>query len=281
MNYLIAKTRGEGRGRAGGYFRIMSEEEPFFEHPVNLENAQPYDSNYKLEEDEWFLVDVFSQKLFSIDLLTQAFAIVEFDQIPVDNYRRIEYLSAYDEDAEIYYLQRIALSQKILRKKFFTCTAEPTLEQNKPIIVINPTPDAVYVQANDTIYFKDLSAITSIFPGIDTLFREATDAETEAFLDEDFIQLAQGYTSASVKKANRKRIAMAMQRLAAYEPHHRAVMCGYIREYYADLPYDEETNTFIISTEEELKKLIYGIDERYYTTHLGGVRRLANSVLPI
>ena len=40
-------------------------------------------------------------------------------------------------------------------------------------------------------------------------------------------------------------------------------------------------NTFDIGSEKELKELIYGIEQRYYTTEIGNEKRLANSVIKL
>jgi hypothetical protein len=81
-----------------------------------------------------------------------------------------------------------------------------------------------------------------------------------------------------VKRANRKRIAMAMETLQRFTQKEKQSIFGYIREYCEDLNFDENAENFTISSEEELKKLLYGIEQRYYTTILGGERRLANSI---
>ena len=57
-------------------------------------------------------------------------------------------------------------------------------------------------------YYGKLSSISSIFYGIDQLHREATEAETAEFLNQGFVELVEGFSSADVKTANRKRIAL-------------------------------------------------------------------------
>ncbi|EFA5442641.1 ATP F0F1 synthase synthase, partial [Escherichia coli] len=44
------------------------------------------------------------------------------------------------------------------------------------------------------------------------------------------------------------------------------------------LKFDDGTGCFEISCDEELKLLLYGIEERYYTTRFGNEKRLANSI---
>ena len=44
------------------------------------------------------------------------------------------------------------------------------------------------------------------------------------------------------------------------------------------LQYDKVASTFEISDDDSLKLLIYGIEQRFYTTQFGQEKRLANSV---
>lgn len=81
-------------------------------------------------------------------------------------------------------------------------------------IVIRDLPDAIYDKTTDTLYFRRLESITSIFRGIDMLYREATQEETDSFLANDFISLKDDYSGSKVKTANRKRIALAAKTLS-------------------------------------------------------------------
>ena len=56
----------------------------------------------------------------------------------------------------------------------------------------------------------------------------------------------------------------------------------YINEYYpTKLKLDQNNEKFVISNDNELKMLLYGVQERFYTTTFGGEKRVANSVLTI
>lgn len=209
-------------------------------------------------------------------ILTRRFISTDYNQIVRADYNKIDYLCSYQTG--VYYFQKISSSQ-VIHKKYFTFSEAPTLIENEPIIVIDNYPDAIYVRNDDTLYFKKLTAITSIFQGIDELYQEATQQETEQFLENDFILLDNEYSADKVKKANRKRIAMAMETLQQFTPAQKQDIFGYIREYCEDLIFDENNENFTISDEDKLKKLLYGIEQRYYTTRTGGERRLANSVI--
>ena len=76
---------------------------------------------------------------------------------------------------------------------------------------------------------------------------------------------------------NRKRIASAMDRLADYSAAERGEIFNYIHEYCPAVNF--ENGQFSISSEDDLKYVLFGLDERYYTTKLSNEKRLANSVI--
>lgn len=273
MNHLLAKTRG----RNGDYFKVISNSE-IYQLPDDLDNPKEYDTDYKLEDDEWFAITEFSEKEYCIDFLTRRFISTDYNQLPRAQYTNIEYLVAYQTG---YYCFQKLTSSQVINRRYFSMSEQPELITDAPIILINQLPDAIYHKASDTLYFKKLTSITTIFKGIYELYREATQEETEEFLEYDFINLADDYSAENVKKANRKRIAMARETIARFTPAEKQDIFGYIREYCEELVFDENNSNFSVSNEEDLKKLLYGIEQRYYTTRIGGERRLANSVSPV
>lgn len=57
-------------------------------------------------------------------------------------------------------------------------------------------------------------------------------------------------------------------------------MLSYIESYCEDkLTYDKENKKFEVATDDDLKLLLYGIEQRFYTTPIGQEKRLANSVM--
>lgn len=272
MNHLLAKTKG----RNGDFFIVISNRQIFDMHD-DLNNAVEYNSDYKLEDDEWFAVTEFSEKEYCIEFLTTRFISTDYNQLARAEYTNVEYLVAYQTG--VYCFQKLSSSQ-IIRKKYFSISDQPDLVDS-PIIVINQVPDAIYVKDDDTLYFKRLPAITTIFKGIYELYKEATQEETEEFLQNDFINLDEDFTADSVKKANRKRIAMAQETLKKFKPKEKKQIFSYIREYCPDLEFDDNDENFSISNEDDLKKLLYGIEQRYYTTRIGNEKRLANSITTV
>lgn len=82
MNYLIAKIKGA----RGQYFKVLSDADDVYSLPENLENRVAYDPAYKLEEDEWFIIDNFSETEFFIEFLRNRFHSTDFNQISSFDY---------------------------------------------------------------------------------------------------------------------------------------------------------------------------------------------------
>lgn len=274
MNHLLAKKTG----RNGEYVKMISDED-IFNLPDDLDNPHEYDTDYKLEDDEWFGIENFSETDFCIDLLIDDFNSAEYNQIVLADYNKLKYLCSYQDD-QYYYFQKLSRSQTI-RRKWFTISNEPEIQNDNPIIILKELPDAVYDGEEDILYFKKLTSITTIFPGIGNLYREATQEDTEQFLENEFINLTDEYDASKVKKANRKRIAMAMDTFNAFNRQQRESIYDYIKEYCNDLEFSDDDRNFNIGSEENLKQLMYGIEQRYYTTPIGNEKRLANSITTI
>lgn len=271
MNHLLAKTKG----KKGSFYKVLSNK-TIFSTPNDLKNAKAYDAKYKLEDDEWSSVTKFSKEEYCIDFLKKKFVSAEYIQIPVDEYYHVEFLASVQE-SKIYFQKM--LSSQLLEKNWFSIGHSPKLVVGKPIIVINNSADAVYDKTADILYFRKLTSISTIFKGIEVLYREATDKETEDFLKSDFITLEDGYNAESVKSMNRKRIAIAMETLNKLPPNEKKNMVSYIHDYCPKVNFKNES--FEIKTEDDLKDVLFGIDQRYYTTPFGHEKLLANSVTPV
>ncbi|HGY5245508.1 hypothetical protein ACSZND_22140 [Aeromonas hydrophila] len=277
MDHILARVKGL---RKKPYFKMVSDQSLFDIAAINLDACIPYNPDHNLDEDAWFKIEGFSHKGFCLDLLKQDFDSKDYNDLTKDNFSKIAFLFAVQGDD--FYFQKITPSLFVKRKTLvFGEIAK--LEQNQTRLVINSLPDAVYFKAADTLIFRNLATISSIFTGIDELYKEATNEEVEQFLDEPFIELSDDYSLDKVSKPNRKRIGLAMATLEAMSADDKANMLDYIDGYCGEqmLKLDREKQKFEISNDDELKILLYGIEQRFYTTPFSHEKRLANSVLAI
>lgn len=244
---------------------------------ISADMVSTYTPGALLEEGEWFCLQEMSKKEFCIDVLKADYSSVDFRTLDRGDFKKIDFLFVVTEKYIVF--QNISKTKLLSKRCIFALGEGYQYQDDCSEIVINDIPDAIYDKTNDTLYFRRLESITSIFRGIDQLYREATDEETTQFLNNEFINLKDGYSTASVKTANRKRIALAMKTLNALKDNDRKNIFAYIGEYCPELQVSEDS--FDVGTEEDMKKLLFGIEQRFYTTPVGGEKRIANSVIPL
>ena len=244
---------------------------------ISADMVSTYTPGAILEEGEWFCLQEMSKKEFCIDVLKADYSSVDFRTLDRGDFKKIDFLFVVTEKYIVF--QNISKTKLLSKRCIFALGEGYQYQDDCSEIVINDIPDAIYDKTNDTLYFRRLESITSIFRGIDQLYREATDEETTQFLNNEFINLKDGYSTASVKTANRKRIALAMKTLNALKDNDRKNIFAYIGEYCPELQVSEDS--FDVGTEEDMKKLLFGIEQRFYTTPVGGEKRIANSVIPL
>jgi len=275
MDQVIAKIKGRGKKLL---FKLLSDQTLFDLEHEGL-NFVDYDPDHNLDEDAWFKLDQFSQQPYCIDWLTKDFVSSEYDNLPKAKFSKIAYLCAVQSNA--YYLQKVTPKQFVTRK-IIAFGEVAALEQSDGRLVVNALPDAIYLKETDILIFRNLATISSIFKGIDVLYKEATEVEVGSFLDESFIELSGGYNVANVSKPNRKRVALAMNTLASMSSDDKAEMLSYIHGYTEEkLNFDQENGKYEIASDNQLKHLLYGIEQRFYTAPFSKEKRLANSIQPI
>lgn len=276
MDHVLARVK---RLTKKPFFKLISDHTLYENTKVNLATCVPYSPDHNLDEDSWFKVEQFSQQPFCIDLLKSDFDSKDYDDLKKEQFPNIAYIFAVQ--GEDFYFQKIT-SSLFIRKKIIGFGEAAAVEANSNRLMINHQPDAIYFKQSNTLAFRNLAAISGIFKGIDALYREATQQETETFLQAEFVDLKNNYDASKVSKPNRKRIALAMDSLEKLSDQERVDILAYIGDYCdKKLKFDQTTKKIEVSTDDELKLLLYGIEQRFYTTLFGQERRLANSVQPV
>lgn len=272
MDYLIAKVKGHQKQRI---FKLVSDQAVFDLNTDNMELVS-YEPGHNLDEDAWFHIESFSTKPFFIDLLKNEFVSSEYNDISKDKFSEIAYLCSIQNGNFLF--QKITRSL-IATRRVLSFGEKVSIEEDKQRIFINNTPDAIYIKSTDSLRFRSLATISSIFKGIDELYKEATKEEVKNFLHQSFIELKDGYGEDKVSKPNRKRIALALSSLSEMTTKERSDIFSYINEYCSKkLNFDPENSIFEVKSDDELKFLLCGIEQRFYTTPLGNEKRLANSI---
>lgn len=233
-----------------------------------------YNPNILIEPEQFYRISDFSETEYSFDFLTEDVQPVNYDQATRDQMTRLSYVCAIQEG--IYFFQVIS-SRYYINKKWISI-GELALELDKPIITLNEYADVIYHKDRDILYFKKLPIANKIFKGMDQLYREATAAETQEFLDSDFLNVSDDYNVGRVSIPNRKKIALVKTLLDNYNDVEKQAIYDYTREY-GQVVYED--GKFNIETDDDLKYILWGIEERYHTTPISNIRRVANSVISL
>lgn len=274
MDHVMVKIKGP---RKNPFFKLVSNHTLYETIVVNVASCVAYKPDHNLDEDSWFKIEQFSQQPYCISFLTNNFDSKDYANLSKEQFPKISYILAIQGND--FYFQKVTPSL-YLQRKTFVFGEVAKIEESSTRLVVNAQPDAVYIKSKDTLVFRNLAAISSIFKGIDELYKEATSEEVSQFLDESFVELANGYDVEKVSKPNRRRIALAMTTLSAMSDEDKSSMLNYVNEYCQQkLNFDQQNQKFEIATDDDLKLLVYGIEQRFYTTPFGQERRIANSII--
>lgn len=268
-NYIYAKVK-----RKQTLFRVIATNTDVYQTSNLMLTGVEYDPNTLIEDEELYQLSNFSQKNYAINFPLFAMDSVEYDQISRDDLKKLSYICVFQDDFTFF---QVINSNYFISKKWFSID-ELTLEVDKPIITINSFADAIYDRKKDVLYFKKLSVANRIFKGMDQLYREATDIETQSFLESAFLEVNVEFDRTKVTVPNRKRIALVKETLDKLNEDEKQAIYEYTNQY-GKVTYS--SGKFKIETDEDLKFVLWGIEQRFYTTAISGEKRIANSVIKI
>ena len=269
VKYIFGKVK-----RKENFYRIIETDEQVYETSNLVLNGIEYNPATLIDDGELYQLSNFSDSGYSLEFITNDLDSVNHDQITKADLKKLSFICTVQ--GSLYFFQ-IINSSFYISKKWFSID-ELSLETDKPIITINPFADAIYDKENDILYFKKLSAAQKIFKGMDQLYREATDVETASFLEQEFLEVKETFVKENVTIPNRKRIALVNETLKKFSDKEKQAIYDYTSTY---TKVTFEDGRFKIETDDDLKFVLWGIEQRFYTTPIGGEQRVANSIISI
>lgn len=275
MNTLLAYIEGDGT------YKVLSKEEDIYESGLlNFEHHCEFAEGADLDDDEWFKLERFNEKPYFLPLLGEDIAAAQYNQLPEDRYADITYLVAIQDNGNTFCFQRLT-SQSVLKKKLLSISQAPEIKKLEKTILMEDLPHAVYKKDERCLFFKRLSTITSVFPGIDDLYKEATQEETASFMASPFMEGEGQIEQDKISSANRKRLHAAVEKLSHLTPKQQNRILEYVHKYKSDIPYNEATKKYSITNNTELQFFLWGIEERYFSTITRREKRVARSILKL
>lgn len=231
----------------------------------------------KLHDNQWFVLENFSAKDYAPSLVKDVFNAAAWSQIDRDDYEKIDYIVSIQDDGNKLIFQNVTTSLVYKRQCWLSLDDQPSLLNKEHLLVIHKNADAYYLRNENRLFFQKLSAITSIFPGINELYNEATDNEVDTALQLDMLNVAPGFTKEKVKTANRRKIKEALDMYNNYSAPQKAQLPQYLQKYCPGLAFDPATQKFGITDEKTLTQLLNGLCQRYYTTEISNEKKVALS----
>ena len=267
MFILIGKVKSD-------YRNILSQKNEILDQ-LDTEKIDTFefDPNHKLEDDEWFYIIDFSKGDFFIDLCKEDFSTASLGQIANNEYDEIQCIVIFQDGQK--HFQRITRSRFVDKKTILDYSGQPKIVEHRKQLEVKLESDAIFIAATDTLYFKQIARIKTIFPGIEELAREATQTEVDEFLGHGTIKLQEGYDTHSVGSNNRKRIADIGKKYINFSPQKQHKLIDYAKDKTG---INFENGIFKIGSEKDLKNLLYAMDQRYYYADIYEENRVANSV---
>ncbi len=268
---VICKTKDKCK-------KLFEDENSLYPSINNLksieENSFDFDNRTNLDDFEWYRLENFSSKDYATKEIKGKSSGVDYDMATKADAAGIEYIFELSDD--ILFFQKVTRNAFVKKRNFITLGERFEKCPNISLFQINAYPDAIYDRTKDVLYFRKLFSITKIFNGINEIYREATDTEVQSFLAENSFSLVDGFSADKVKIPNRKKIALVQDTFLKMSKQEKKEMFDYIKDYYPNLKL--EKGKAQISNEEDLKNILYGLEERFYTTLISKEKRIANSI---
>ncbi len=270
-NTVICKTKNN-------YKKLFEDEGILYPEIKDLksieENSFVFDNRTNLGDYEWFRLENFSTKDFATKEIKEKTTGADYDLATQADAAGIEYI--FELSDELLFFQKVTRNAFIKKRSFITLGEGFEKKENISLFQINVYPDAIYDRTKDVLYFRKLFSITKIFNGINEIYRAATDREVQSFLAEKSFSLADGFSAEKVKIPNRKKIALVQDTFSKMSKQKKKEVFDYIKDYYPN--FSLNNGKAQISSEEDLKNILYGLEERFYTTLITKEKRIANSI---
>lgn len=278
MNCLYARSNSK-------FHLVLSGDNcPDFFTDIDLESlsAVPYTPTAILEEDDWFRIELKKDKEIAeesekisdpLERLSRQITDTTLPNLMQTQFKDVKYFIFERHDKKWFFLQKVLSGSKVYGKKILTVSDQPQLLQ-KPVIIINEEPDALYNYETNELYFKKIEKLNSIFTNITSLYRDATEEEVKTFFQMDLLAVDASFTVDKVGMLNLKNIALILETYNQYDEDIKKELHLYIDTVGLE---KNDAGKYIIDNDKSLKQFVYALQERYFTTLATKEKRLAQA----
>lgn len=276
MMFVLSKLKG----KSGAYQKMLSSLPESMFSDIKLKdlesNCIDYSPTASADDFEWLVIRNFVKRPYALEIMKSEKTSVDYNSLAANDITKVDFIAEIN-DAYIAF-QKIRKSS-FLKKKFIKLGDNFEYKREERLLQLNKFPDAIYDKQLDNLYFKNLFNISHIFPNITDVYRIATENEVKAFLENEIFHLGNNFSVQDVKIPNRKKIAVVTDKFQLMSESDKKNLFAYIGEYCPGIKMDGKS--FNIRNENDLRNILYGLEEKFYTTNISKEKRVANSTVKI
>lgn len=268
MNLIFAKLRL--RGNVNKYRKMLSTDEEVYPDFTDMVTAvTPYSPGALSEPGEWFRLSNISQADYALNILNADFNTLDFDSFArcllcgTIHYSSKMLLGQNWPQKSISGISERVISSEasVMRSLSITCQMQSIAGRTIRCIFADSNPLRQY--SKESIRFTERPPMRK-HPS----FFKATLSNWEKPILPKTLKLPIG-----------KKLRSQVKLYLLWPPRIEKIYSLNIGEYCPSLKTPD--NKFAVNSEDELKLLLCGIEQRFYTTLVGNERRIANSVIPL
>lgn len=243
---------------------------------ISLEDTMIYDANNGMAH-QWFRIEDFNYNEAFMPSLFSEFDVADLEDLTREQYDNIEFI-AFHEDGK-FFIQKITKGAYMTKRWFAWNDQIVTYHNESNMLNINPIPHCIYDSNTHILYFMDISKAYGVFKQLKMDYAEATNVDVESFLSSDIVE-TNGFDISKVGVANRKRINSILTRYNSYTNIQKATLKDYIHDKVGD-NLALHDNKFVVSSDKDLRLLLYGIQQRFYVPPLSEETQVATNTTSI
>ena len=237
----------------------------------NVVTAIPFEvEDRTLIDGEWyFVVLTEEQKEEMLGGYASESSGMVMDAITADNYPEVNCIYLVSGEEKLF--TKITSRHMAKSQKYLAFDGTPRVVEQGDTLLLSGEVDAYWTGTR--LYFKKFTYVRSLFPGIQKIYKEMTESETNAFLSSALFELRSEMSSDFIGLRNRKRIAALVEGKAIDLQDMNT--CGKYLEYATQYNLDLEIENGKISLidNSDIAKVMSLFGESFYTTEITGEKR--------
>ena len=226
--------------------------------------------NRILLEGEWYFIVLTEEQKEEMlgGYVSEADGLV-LDTIVSDQYTEVKTLYAVSGEDKLFTKMTSRHVQQ--GSRYIVLEEKPKVVEQGNALLFTGEVDAYWTGTR--LYFKKFTVARSLFPGIQKVYKEATEEEANEFLSSSLFTLKDEMSSDFISLRNRKRIADIIEAevIDLKDPEVCKNYLIYAKQYELDLEIEDDKISLIDNSDVE--KVINLLGESFYTTDVTGEKR--------